>query len=72
MSNYQPELAEYFNNEEDCVMYSSLEEAFEKAEFYIKHDDLRKEISKKGNKKVQAYFDYPSRIENMLELAKLR
>ena len=72
LSNYQPELAEYFNNEEDCVMYSSLEEAFEKAEFYIKHDDLRKEISKKGNKKVQAYFDYPSRIENMLELAKLR
>ena len=46
LSNYQPELAEYFEDGTDCIMYSSIEEAFEKADYYIKHDDIREQIQK--------------------------
>ena len=62
LSNYQPELAEYFIDEEDCIMYSSMEDAVSKADFYLRNEDLRESIAIKGYQKTKELFTYPERI----------
>jgi len=71
LSNYQPELAEYFENEKDIILYESMEDAIEKADFYLKHDNLRKRIAQNGNKKIRREFTYPQRIQAMFKIAQL-
>jgi len=71
LSNYQPELAEYFEDEKDCIMYSSMEDAFAKADFYLKHDELRQAIAGNGYEKIRREFSYPQRIQEMFEIAQL-
>lgn len=67
LSNYQPELAEYFEDGTDVIIYSSMEEAVEKADFYLKNDALRKQIAMNGYQKVKDIFTYPACIEQMLD-----
>lgn len=69
LSNYQPELAEYFENEKDCILYESMEDAIAKADFYLRHEDLRKEIALRGYQKVRERFSYPKCIKEMFEIA---
>lgn len=71
LSNFQPELAEYFENEKDLIMYDSMEDAFAKADFYLHHDDLRREIALNGYEKIRREFTYPQRIQSMFEIAGL-
>lgn len=62
LSNYQPELAEYFEDGRDVIMYGSMEEAFDKAAYYLEHEELLKEIGLNGYEKLKDRFDYTSRI----------
>lgn len=71
LSNFQPELAEYFENERDVIMYESMEDAFAKADFYLRHDDLREEIAVNGYQRVREEFSYPDKIKQMFEVAQL-
>ena len=66
LSSYQPELFEYFIDGQECVMYSSLEDAFAKAQFYLDRDDLRKEIAQAGIARIEEAFRYEDRIEVLL------
>ena len=67
LSSYQPELAEYFLDGQECVMYTSLEDAIEKAEFYLREDDLRKQIAEAGKARIKEAFRYENRIEELLK-----
>lgn len=71
LSNYQIELSEYFENEKEVVMYESIEDAYEKASFYIKHDDLRKKIAVNGYNKVRDNFSYEQMINKMLSVSRV-
>ena len=71
LSNYQPELADYFTDETDCIMYSSMEEAVSKTDFYLRHDDLRKQIALNGYQKIKDFFSYPERIKEMFSIAEI-
>ncbi len=66
LSSYQPELYEYFIDGQECVMYSSLEDAIAKADFYLKHEDARKQIAAAGFEKIKREFRYEYRIEALL------
>ena len=66
LSSYQPELYEYFIDGQECVMYSSLEDAIAKADFYLKHEDVRKQIAAAGFEKIKREFRYEDRIEALL------
>ena len=66
LSSYQQELFEYFIDGEECVMYSSLEDAFAKAQFYLGRDDLRKKIAQAGIARIEEAFRYEDRIEALL------
>ena len=71
LSNYQPELAEYFTDGEDLVMYYSLEDALAKCEYYLNHEEERLAIARNGYNKVKALFDYKSKLEEMFTIAGL-
>ncbi len=66
LSGYQSELFEYFIDGQECVMYSSLEDAVAKAEFYLTRDDLRKSIAAAGAARIQEAFRYEDRIDALL------
>lgn len=71
LSNYQMELAEYFDEGEEMVMYESIEDAYAKCKFYLDHKDLRDTIIDKGYQKVCCDFDMADRIKTMFEVAGL-
>lgn len=71
LSNFQPELAEAFADGTDLVLYSSPEEAVEKAGFYLAHDKLRTEIAKKGQEKASGLYSYPKQLKEMFQTAGL-
>lgn len=65
LSNFQPELAENFENGAEAVMYDSLEDAVELAAFYLAHEDLRKSISQKGFLKAAERFSYSNQLKTI-------
>lgn len=71
LSNFQPELAEFFENEKEVVMYESVEDACAKAAFYLNNDDLRKKIAVNGHDKVREYFSYEKQIKTMFDISKM-
>ncbi len=64
LSNYQPELAELVPSDA-CVMYESIGDAYEKAEYYLSHEDERKRIAAKGYEVMKRDFTYRDRLEKM-------
>ena len=66
LSSYQSELYEYFLDGDECVMYTSLEDAIAKADFYLAHDDLRQQIANAGRARIEEAFRYEDRIEELL------
>ncbi|MCR5785781.1 MAG: glycosyltransferase [Eubacterium sp.] len=70
LSSYQPELAENFEDGKEIVLYTSIEDAVAKADFYLRNDELRESIAKAGYNKVKNEFTYESRLEKMLEKIK--
>ena len=70
LANYQPELAEYFADGQDVILYSGMEDAVAKAEFYLQHDDLRRQIGHNGYQIVKEAFNYPKQIARMFDIAK--
>lgn len=69
LTNYQPEIAEYFIDGEELVMYSCLEEAVEKCQYYLEHDSEREQIAKKGYQKICESFKYEDRLRAMFKTA---
>lgn len=71
LSNFQPELAENFIDGQDVVMYESIEDAYDKALYYIQHDDIRRQIAASGHKKIAEQFSYEKQLSDIFEIAKL-
>ncbi len=69
LSNYQPELAESFADGEEVVMYESIEDAIEKAIFYLNNDNARRRIASAGHEKVGRDFSYEDRFRQIFELS---
>ncbi len=70
LSNYQPELAEYFSDEVDMVMYSSVEDAISKAMYYARNKEKAESIAINGYEKVKKYFNYIDRINTIVDKIK--
>lgn len=65
ITNFQPELAEYFNLGEDLVVYQSMEELVALTEYYLQHEEERKQIARNGWERVQQEFRFEDRIKSM-------
>lgn len=66
LSNFQVELAEYFSLGQECVVYESLEDLYEKAVYYLAHDTEREQIAAAGYERVKRDFTFRERLSKML------
>jgi spore maturation protein CgeB len=66
LTNYQPEIPDFFENGKDLVFFDSFDDCVRKAEYYLAHEDERKCIAENGFKKVLAHHSYDARIEFIL------
>ncbi len=66
LTNYQSEIAQYFEDGEELVMYTSLEDLLRKTEYYLQHEEERKRIAQKGYLKVKNEFSLKERVANMI------
>ena len=69
ISNYQPEIDENFVNGEEVVMYDSVEDACEKAIYYIENVNERERIAKNGYAKVRELFSYEKQLGEILRIS---
>lgn len=68
LSNYQVELAECFTDGQECVLYESLEDLYEKCSFYYSHESVREKIACAGFEKVKTEFTFENRLKQILAL----
>lgn len=67
LTNYQPELEEYFEIGKDLEVFHDLKELEEKIAFYLKHEDQRVRIAINGYKKVKKYHSIQKRMKCVLD-----
>ena len=65
LSNWQPELAEYFAEGEEIALFENKEECMEKIAYYLSHEDERKEVAAAGKRKVRELFSYERGLERL-------
>lgn len=66
LTNYQPEVAELFEDGVDLVMYTSMEDAVNKAAYYLEHEDERVKIAENGYKKVCECYTVRKYLEEII------
>ena len=68
LTNYRDEIAEYFVDGEDLVIYYDLNDLKDKIAFYLANDDIRQKIAENGHKKAIAEFNIDDRLKEMFSL----
>jgi len=68
LSNYQIEIAEYFENGVEVVMYESMEDLQQKVAYYLEHDEERERIAFAGYQKVKKKFSYEDKLKEIMVL----
>lgn len=71
LTNFQPELPEYFTNNENIVWYESQEDLFEKIIYYLKNDTERERIANSGHELAKKLFSYDILFSKIFEEAGL-
>lgn len=69
LTNYQTELPEIFQIGYEVAAYGSLEELKDMARYYLEHEKERIEIAHNGYERVARDYNYPVRLEQLLQLA---
>ena len=70
LTNYQPEIAECFGDGEELVMYTDMADLLAKVEYYLSHDEERKQIAESGRRKIEAEYCLTKRVKEMLTVIK--
>lgn len=68
MTNYQEELLEYFVPGEECVIYENIGDLYEKAAYYLSHENERAQIAEAGLQKVKRDFNFESRVREIFKI----
>lgn len=71
MTNYQPEVEEYFEIGTDIETFKDFDELKLKSRFYLEHEDIRLKILMNGYKKVTENHTYMHRISKMIQLCEM-
>lgn len=67
LTNYQSEIAEYFEDGRELVIYENFEDMYEKIAYYLQHEDERKQIAHAGYEKVKEQFNYTRGIDKIVQ-----
>lgn len=68
LSNYQSDFLLHFEPDVDFVYYENIQDAVEKAAYYLKHDEERAKIARNGLNKIKTFHSYEQRLSEMLQL----
>ena len=68
LSNRQPEIAEYFEEGVELVTFGSMEECIDKVQYYLSHEEERRQIAEAGYRKVKSEFSYESGLARLFEV----
>lgn len=68
LTNYQAELFEYFEADKDFVYYTDYEDLVEKVDYYLAHEEERKQIAASGCHKVREQHTLQKRVEYILQV----
>ncbi len=71
LSNWQEELCELYEDGREMAVYESLEDAVEKADFYLRHEDARAAIAGRGREKTLREHSLQDRLGTILKAAGL-
>jgi spore maturation protein CgeB len=69
LSNYQQELAEYFEVGKELVLYDSREDLMQKIDYYLCHEEERQEIARCGQRKIEENFSYRKVLPRIFSVA---
>ncbi len=69
ISSFQPEVYEYFDG--GCVLYESIEDAYEKVAYYLSHGDERARIAQIGHGIVAENYTYDIQLKRIFEMSGL-
>ncbi len=67
-SNYQEEAEELFEPDKEIVLFKSIEEFKDKADYYLTHENERIKVCLGGYKRVNNCYTYPLAISNMIKI----
>ncbi len=67
LTNFQQDFLEHFVPGEDFVYYENYEDLMGKCEYYLSHDQERKEIAENGFEKMKNFHTYEARIKEMFK-----
>ncbi len=68
LTNYQPEIAEYFEDGLELVMYQGMEDLEQKVKYYMEHEQERAYIAQNGRRKIEEFFALGKRIQYLLTI----
>lgn len=68
MTNFQADFLDFFVPNEDFVYYTDNDDLLDKVEYYLVHEEKRKEIAQNGYKKVKAGHTYMHRVQEILSI----
>ncbi len=68
LTNYQPEIPDYFEVGKELETYESTAELEEKIRYYLSHEEERMEIAIRGYEKVAKYHSYENRLTQMIQI----
>ncbi len=67
ITNPQEEILEHFASGVDLVVYQSIEELYDKADWYLRHEEERLAVAAAGYERVKRDFTFEEAIRRMIE-----
>lgn len=67
MSSYCAETAELFEEDKEIVMYRSPEELLYKVDYYLRHDEERRQIARAGHEKTMRCYTYDVKMKELMD-----
>lgn len=68
LTNYQPEIAEFFEDGKELVMYTDMEDLAQKIDWYLQHEKERAAIARAGYHKIKEQFSMRERLAELIAI----
>lgn len=68
LTNFQADLLQHFTPDEDFVYFESKNDLLNKIDYYLSHENERKQIAKSGYEKVFNYHNYSTIFQEILNI----
>lgn len=67
LTNFQSDFLRHFTPDQDFVYFENEHDLIQKVDFYLSHDEIRREIAESGHEKVLKYHNFDIIFDQILE-----